>query len=394
MDATELTLRYGCNPHQAPARAFVTEGKLPFRVLNGAPGYINLLDAINSWRLVRDLKQATGLPAAASFKHVSPAGAALGVPIEPDSDLAKALFLPSGLELTPLAAAYARARGADRISSYGDWVGLSDVVDPATAQRIKVEVSDGVIAPGFEPEALEMLMAKKGGKYPIIEIDPTYEPPEVEQRDVFGISMSQPINSWVPDDDFPGEVVSTRTHMPKAARLDMILAALTVKYVQSNSIVAARDGQVIGAGAGQQSRIHCTRLACDKADFWWLRQHPRVLALPFKDGMKRPERDNAIDQFLLERQPDAMEKVLHGSFTGTPRRLKPDEKREWLEKQDDVALASDAYFPFRDSIDRAAESGVHFVVHPGGSVRDPEVTSAANEHGMLLAHSGTRLFHH
>jgi len=391
----ELTLRYGCNPHQAPARAWVPEGDLPIRVLNGSPGYINLLDALNSWRLVKDLKQATGLPAAASFKHLSPAGAALGLPIEEGSDLARALFPPKGVELSPLACAYVRARGADRVSSFGDWAALSNVVDVPTARALKIEVSDGVIAPGFEPEALAILSAKKGGKYSAIEVDPTFEPPAVESRQVFGITLEQPENGWVPGDEFPGEIVSARKDLSTNARNDLILAALTVKYVQSNSIVAASGGQVLGAGAGQQSRIHCTRLACGKADLWWLRQHPRVLALPFREKLRRPERDNSIDQFLLTRQPQAVEDLWLENFARRPPlRLTEDEKREWIAKRNGLALASDAFFPFRDSLDRAAESGVEYVVHAGGSLRDEETVAAADEHGMLLAHSGIRLFHH
>jgi phosphoribosylaminoimidazolecarboxamide formyltransferase/IMP cyclohydrolase len=390
----ELTLRYGCNPHQSPARAFVPEGTLPFRVRNGSPGYINLLDALNSWRLVRDLKQATGLPAAASFKHVSPAGAALGLPIEPESDLARALFPPKGVDLSPLACAYLRARGADRVSSFGDWVALSDVVDVPTARAIKIEVSDGVIAPGYEPEALEILTAKKGGSYPVLEMNPAWHPAPLERREVGGVVLEQPVNDWVPADEFPGEIPTARKELSEQARHDLVLAALTTKYVQSNSIVLAWNGQVLGAGAGQQSRIHCTRLACGKADLWWLRQHPKVLDLRFREGLKRPERDNAIDQFLLERQPPAIEELWLRSFAETPTRLTADEKREWLDGKGGVALASDAFFPFRDSIDRAAESGVGYVVHPGGSVRDEEVTAAADEHGMLLAHAGVRLFHH
>ncbi len=394
MSSSELTLRYGCNPHQAPARAFVAEGDLPFTVLNGAPGYISLLDALNSWRLVRDLSRGTGLPAAASFKHLSPAGAALGMPIEPNSDLARALFPPKNVELSPLACAYVRARGADRVSSFGDWAALSETVDVPTARALKIEVSDGVIAPDFEPQALEILTAKKGGKYPVIRMDPGYEPPAVERREVFGITLEQRDNSWVPGDEFPGEIVTTKTELSEEARNDMILAALTVKYVQSNSIVVAGGGQVIGAGAGQQSRIHCTRLACGKADNWWLRQHPRVLALPFIDGLKRPGRDNAIDQFLLEHQPPAIEGLWLESCTEAPTRLTAEEQAEWTATPPPTALGSDAFFPFRDSIDRAAESRVGFVVHPGGSIRDAEVKEAADEHGMLVAHCGVRLFHH
>jgi AICAR transformylase/IMP cyclohydrolase PurH len=390
----ELPLKYGCNPDQKPARAFVPEGELPFRILNGAPGYINLCDALNAWRLVRDLKQATGLPAAASFKHVSPAGAALGLPIEPESALSRSLFPPKGVDLTPLACAYVRARGADRVSSFGDWVALSDPCDAATARAIRIEVSDGVIAPGYEPEALEKLSGKKGGKYPVLEMDPDWSPSGPERRDLFGVTLEQPQHDWVPGNEFPGEIVTRNRALPIEARNDMILAALTVKYVQSNSIVVAFGGQVLGAGAGQQSRIHCTRLACGKADLWLLRQHPRVLELPFRDGLKRPERDNSIDQFLLERQPEPVEKLWLENFAEPPVRLTEGEKREWLDGFSGLTLASDAFFPFRDSIDRAMESGVRYVVHPGGSVRDAEVTAAADEHGMLLAHSGVRLFHH
>lgn len=387
----ELSLRYGCNPHQQPATVSVRQGELPLTVLNGQPGYINLLDALNAWQLVRELKQAIGLPAAASFKHVSPAGAAVAVPLD---DTLKQVYFTGKGELSPLATAYARARGADRISSFGDWAALSDVVDVPTANLLRREVSDGVIAPGYEPDALEILRKKKKGGYRIIAIDPDYEAPEMETRDVFGVTFSQLRNTVVPDSADFSHIVTHNTDLPDAAVRDMIVALITLKYTQSNSVCYAVDGQVIGVGAGQQSRIHCTRLAGDKADTWFLRRHPRVLSLPFREKIGRPERDNAIDQFLLDRLSPAEEAVWLKSFASPPQRLTWEEKRAWLDQFDQVVLGSDAFFPFRDSIDRARQSGVSYVVQPGGSVRDDVVIEACDEVGMVMAFTGVRLFHH
>jgi AICAR transformylase/IMP cyclohydrolase PurH len=388
---TELQLRYGMNPHQTPARVFMNEGTLPFEVLNGRPGFINLLDALNSWQLVRELKRALGLPAAASFKHVSPAGAAVA---EPLSDRLKQAYFIGNSELSPLAAAYARARGADRISSFGDWVALSDVVDVPTAELLRREVSDGVIAPGYEPEALEILRSKKGGDYRVVQIDPTYEPDEIETRQLFGVMMAQQRNTAVPTPTYLHHIVTAKKELPPAAQRDLIVALIALKYTQSNSVCYAKDGQIIGMGAGQQSRIHCTRLAGTKADNWWLRQHPRILELPFIDKIGRPNRDNAIDQFLLDELTPAEEAVWLQNFTQAPTRLTRAEKRAWLNKLSGVSLGSDAFFPFRDSIDRAQQSGVSFIAQPGGSIRDDLVIAACDEYGMVMALTGTRLFHH
>jgi phosphoribosylaminoimidazolecarboxamide formyltransferase/IMP cyclohydrolase len=387
----QISLRYGCNPHQVPASVSVSDGQLPIQVLNGTPGYINLLDALNAWQLVRELKLALGLPAAASFKHVSPAGAAVAIPM---SDVLKQIHFVDDVELSPLATAYARARGADRLSSFGDWAALSDVVDVPTAHLLAREVSDGVIAPGYEPEALAILQAKKGGAYRVIQIDPDYEPPEVETRDVFGVTFAQQRNTAVPTPSDLTEIVTANKQLPDAARRDMIIALITLKYTQSNSVCYVYDGQVIGVGAGQQSRIHCTRLAGSKADTWFLRQHPRVLNLPFRDGIKRPERDNAIDQYLLDGLTKAEERYWLQSFSEPPVRLTAVEKRDWIAQFSGVTLGSDAFFPFRDSIDRAAQSGVATVVQPGGSVRDDIIIEACDEYGMVMAITGTRLFHH
>ncbi len=387
----EITLRYGMNPHQKPARLFAPTGDLPLDVLNGSPGFINMLDALNAWPLVRELRQALGMPAAASFKHVSPAGAAVGVPL--NETLCQAYFT-GNQELTPLATAYARARGADRISSFGDWVALSDPVDEATAHLIRREVSDGVIAPGYTPEAREILSSKKSGRYPLLQIDPTYAPGAREQRQVFGLTLEQKHNDAVPALSDLQNIVTANKTLPAEAQRDMIVALVTLKYTQSNSICYAVDGQVIGVGAGQQSRIHCTRLAGQKADTWFLRQHPRVLALPFQPDLSRPERDNAIDQFLLPEQSPAEEAHWLASFTALPQRLTTAEKAAWLAQQSGVTLGSDAFFPFRDSIDRAQRSGVSYVVQPGGSVRDDIVIQACDEYGLVMALTGTRLFHH
>jgi phosphoribosylaminoimidazolecarboxamide formyltransferase/IMP cyclohydrolase len=387
----ELELRYGMNPHQTPARVFMNEGALPFQVLNGRPGYINLLDAFNSWQLVRELKQALGLPAAASFKHVSPAGAAVAVPL---SDTLKQAYFVGNVELSPLATAYMRARGADRISSFGDWAALSDEVDVPTAQLLKREVSDGVIAPGYEPEALEILRSKKGGGYRIVQIDPDYEPDGIETRQVFGVMMAQQRNTAVPTANDLTNIVTAQNTLPEAAQRDLIVALIALKYTQSNSVCYTLDGQVIGMGAGQQSRIHCTRLAGTKADTWRLRQHPRVLALPFVAKIGRPNRDNAIDQFLLDELTPAEEAIWLENFTASPSRLSRAEKRDWLDQLSGVSLGSDAFFPFRDSIDRAQQSGVSYVAQPGGSIRDDLVIAACDEYGMAMALTETRLFHH
>jgi phosphoribosylaminoimidazolecarboxamide formyltransferase/IMP cyclohydrolase len=358
---------------------------------NAVPDYINLLDAFNSWQLVRELKQALGLPAAASFKHVSPAGAAVAVPL---SDTLKQAYFVGNIELSPLATAYMRARGADRISSFGDWAALSDVVDVPTAQLLKREVSDGVIAPGYEPEALEILRSKKGGGYRIVQIDPDYEPDGIETRQVFGVVMAQQRNTAVPTANDLTNIVTAKSSLPEAAQRDLIVALIALKYTQSNSVCYTLDGQVIGMGAGQQSRIHCTRLAGTKADTWRLRQHPRVLALPFVAKIGRPNRDNAIDQFLLDELTPAEEAIWLENFTASPSRLSRAEKRDWLDQLSGVSLGSDAFFPFRDSIDRAQQSGVSYVAQPGGSIRDDLVIAACDEYGMAMALTETRLFHH
>lgn len=379
------------NPHQKPARVFVNQGALPFQPLNGTPGYINLLDALNGWQLVRELKMALGLPAAASFKHVSPAGAAVGVPL---SDTLRRAYFVGEMELSPLAAAYARARGADRVSSFGDWVALSDVCDEATALLIKPEVSDGVIAPGFTPQALDILKAKKGGGYRILQIDPDYQSPALEQRQVFGVTLEQGHNDYLPAPADLTNIVTTQKTLSEAAQRDIILALIALKYTQSNSVCYAYQGQIIGMGAGQQSRIHCTRLAGTKADLWFLRQHPRTLDLPFRPKLGRPDKDNATDQFLLENLTPAEEAIWQKAFSDVPTRLTAEEKRAWLDQQSGVTLGSDAFFPFRDSLDRAHQSGVSYVAQPGGSLRDEDVIAAANEHNMVMVMTGTRLFHH
>ena len=390
--STEIELRYGMNPHQAPARVFMAGGsELPVEVLNGTPGYINLLDALNSWQLVRDLKGALSMPAAASFKHVSPAGTAVGRPL---SNSERQAYFIGDLALSPLAAAYARARGADRVSSFGDWAALSDVVDLPTAELIRREVSDGVIAPGYEPQALALLRKKKGGGYRILQVDPAYEPPELEEREVFGVTLAQQHNRYIPQPEDLTDIVTRNDDLIDAAKQDMIVALLALKYTQSNSVCFAFGGQVIGMGAGQQSRIHCTRLAASKADDWFLRQNPRVLDLPFRDGLPRPLRDNAIDQYLQDQLPAPQEALWQENFTAVPERMTSKQKQYWLSEQGGVTLGSDAFFPFRDSIDRAARSGTRYVVQPGGSMRDEDVIAACNEYGMVMVMTGTRLFHH
>ena len=388
---SEIQLRYGMNPHQTPARVYVNSGALPITPLNGTPGYINLLDALNAWQLVRELRQAIGLPAAASFKHVSPAGAAVSVPLSPTL---QQIYFVGNLELSPLATAYARARGADRISSFGDWAALSDIVDVPTAQLLRREVSDGVIAPGYEPAALEILRGKKGGGYRIIQIDPDYEPPQLTRRELFGLVLEQKRNDAIPSAADLADIVTQNRTLPANAIRDLLVALIALKYTQSNSVCYAYDGQVIGMGAGQQSRIHCTRLAGSKADTWYLRQHPRVLSLPFRDNLPRPERDNAIDQFLLEELTPAEEANWQQNFSRLPVRLTRAEKRAWLDQLTGVNLGSDAFFPFRDSIDRAYQSGVSYVAHPGGSIRDDIVIEACDEYNMVMAQTNTRLFHH
>ncbi len=390
--SSSLPLRYGTNPQQAPARIFMkNDADLPITVLGGSPGYINLLDALNAWQLVRELKSTLNLPAAASFKHVSPAGAAVAVPL---SDTLKKIYFVDDLELSPLATAYARARGADRLCSFGDFIALSDTVDVPTARLIAREVSDGVIAPAYEPEALEILKNKKQGKYAVVQIDPAYEPSSVETREVFGVTFEQRHHDrLVTPSDFTN-IVTAQKDLPDAALRDLTLAWITLKYTQSNSVCFVADGQTIGVGAGQQSRIHCVRLAGQKADLWWLRQHPTVLSLAFRPGIKRPDRDNAIDQFLRDDVTQNEKADWNNIFAQTPRQLTLDEKQQWLSKLDSVTLGSDAFFPFRDSIDRAAVSGVKYVLEPGGSTRDDVVIQAANEYGMTMVFSGVRLFHH
>lgn len=389
----ELELKYGCNPNQKPSRIFMNEGELPIEVLNGKPGYINFLDAFNGWQLVRELKKATGLPAATSFKHVSPAGAAVGLPL---SEIESKIYWVDDLgELSPLASAYARARGADRMSSYGDFIALSDVCDVSTAAIIKREFSDGIIAPGYEPEALEMLKGKKKGSYAIIQIDPDYEPAPIEHKEVFGVTFEQGRNDLNIDEHFFDNIVTENKDLPENAKIDMAIAMITLKYTQSNSVCFVKNGQAIGVGAGQQSRIHCVRLAGQKADNWLLRQAPQVLNLPFIEGMKRANRDNAIDLYIGE---DYMDVLADGKwesiFTEKPPVFTKEEKQAWLAQASDITLGSDAFFPFDDNIERAAKSGVKYVAQPGGSIRDQDVIDACNRHDMVMSFTGIRLFHH
>ena len=389
----ELELKYGCNPNQKPSRIYMEEGELPIKVLCGKPGYINFLDAFNGWQLVRELKKATGLPAATSFKHVSPAGAAVGLPL--DDTLAKIYWVDDMGELSPLACAYARARGADRMSSFGDFISLSDVCDVATAKLIKREVSDGVIAPGYEPEALELLKQKKKGNYAIIEIDPDYEPAPIEHKEVFGITFEQGRNELVIDDELLSNIVTENQELPEQAKIDLAIALITLKYTQSNSVCYAKGGQAIGIGAGQQSRIHCTRLAGQKADNWWLRQSPQVLGLQFVDSIGRADRDNSIDLYIGDEYEDVLaEGTWQNIFKVKPPVFTREEKRAWLDKLTDVALGSDAFFPFGDNIERAYKSGVKYIAQPGGSVRDDNVIATCNKYNMTMAFTGIRLFHH
>ena len=385
-----LKLKYGCNPHQGNA-GLSTDDELPIKVLCGNPGYINFMDALNSWQLVRELKKATGMPSAASFKHVSPAGAAIGRPL---TDAMRKAYFVGKKELSPLACAYARARGADRMSSFGDWAALSDEVDEATALLLKNEVSDGVIAPGYSEKAMEILKAKKGGKYNVVQINPDYNFDGLEKKEIYGITFMQQSNDVIPDMNNIGEIVTKNKDLPESVIQDMIVAVITLKYTQSNSVCYVYDGQVIGCGAGQQSRIHCTRLAGEKADIWWLRQHPAVLGLKFKKSIKRPERDNAVDMFLQEELSPQEQNYWESFFTEVPVRLTLEEKRDWLLKLTDVTLGSDAFFPFRDNIDRAYRSGARYIVQPGGSVRDDIVVDACNEYGIVMVNTGIRLFHH
>ena len=390
----ELELKYGCNPNQKPSRIYMENGAdLPIKVLNGKPGYINFLDAFNGWQLVRELKAATGLPAATSFKHVSPAGAAVGLPLTETES--KIYWVDDLGELSPLASAYARARGADRMSSFGDFISLSDVCDASTAKIIKREVSDGVIAPGYEPEALEILKAKKGGKYNVIEIDPNYVPDPIEHKQVFGVTFEQGRNELKIDRDFLGNIVTENKEIPDSAKIDLIISLITLKYTQSNSVCYAKGGQAIGIGAGQQSRIHCTRLAGQKADNWFLRQAPQVLNLQFVDGIKRSDRDNAIDLYIGDEYMDVLaDGAWENIFKVKPPVFTAEEKRAWLDKNTDVALGSDAFFPFGDNIERAHKSGVKYVAEPGGSIRDDHVIDTCNKYNMAMCFTGIRLFHH
>ena len=390
----ELELKYGCNPNQKPSRIFMKDGSdLPIEVLNGKPGYINFLDAFNSWQLVKELKEATGLPAAASFKHVSPAGAAVGLPLsEVDRQI---YFVDEPGELSPIACAYIRARGADRLCSYGDWAALSDVCDADTARYLKGEVSDGIIAPGYTDEALEILKTKKKGGYNVVRIDPAYVPAEQECKDVFGITFEQGHNDFRIDEGLLGNVVTANKELPEAAKRDMIVALITLKYTQSNSVCYVKGGQAIGVGAGQQSRIHCTRLAGNKADNWYLRQHPKVLGLQFVDGIRRPNRDNAIDVYISDEYEDVLrEGAWQEVFKVKPEPLTAEEKKAWIATQTGVTVGSDAFFPFGDNVERARKSGVCYIVEPGGSIRDDNVIETADRYGIAMAFTGMRLFHH
>lgn len=392
--ANEMLLKYGCNPNQKPSRVFMEEGKdLPIQVLNGKPGYINLLDAFNGWQLVRELKKATGMCAATSFKHVSPAGAAIGKPL---SEVEKKIYFVDDLgELTPLASAYARARGADRMSSYGDFIALSDECDACTAKMIQREVSDGIIAPGYTDEALEILKSKRKGTYNIIKIDENYVPAPIERKQVFGVTFEQGRNELKIDNDMLTNIVTDNKEIPEDKKTDLVISLITLKYTQSNSVCYVKDGQAIGIGAGQQSRIHCTRLAGNKADIWWLRQHPKVLGLQFVDNIRRPDRDNAIDVYISDEHDDVLaEGVWQNTFKVKPEVLTETEKKEWLAKNTGVCLGSDAFFPFGDNIERAKKSGVAYIAEPGGSIRDDHVIMTCNKYNMAMAFTGIRLFHH
>ncbi len=390
--ANELALKYGCNPNQKPSRIYNADGELPVEVVNGRPGYINFMDAFNSWQLVKELKEATGLPAAASFKHVSPAGAAVGLPL---TDTLKKIYFVEGMELTPMACAYARARGADRMSSYGDWIALSDTCDKATAAIIAKEVSDGVIAPDYTEEALEILRSKRKGGYNVIKIDPNYIPREIERKDVFGITFEQGRNNMKITKDLLENIVTENKNMTEEAKIDLMIALITLKYTQSNSVCYVKDGQAIGIGAGQQSRVHCTRLAGNKADFWWLRQHEKTLNLPFRKDIRRADRDNTIDVYISDDYMDVLaDGVWEQFFDVKPEPLTREEKRAWLDQMSGVALGSDAFFPFGDNIERAKRSGVKYIAQPGGSIRDDNVIDTCNKYDMVMAFNGVRLFHH
>ena len=390
----ELELKYGCNPNQKTSRIFMRDdADLPITVLNGKPGYINFLDALNSWQLVQELKAATGLPSAASFKHVSPAGAAVGAPLS-ETDR-KIYFVDPEAELSPIACAYIRARGADRLCSYGDWAALSDVCDAATARYLKYEVSDGIIAPGYTEEALEILKTKKKGNYNVVQIDPDYVPAPQEYKDVFGVTFQQGRNNFKIDQELLGNIVTENKDLPQAAKIDMIVALITLKYTQSNSVCYVKDGQAIGVGAGQQSRIHCTRLAGSKADNWWLRQHPKVLGLQFVEGIRRPDRDNAIDIYTSDEYEDILaDGVWQRTFAVKPEVLTAEEKKAWIAQLSGVTCGSDAFFPFGDNVERARKSGVQYIAEPGGSIRDDHVIETANKYGMVMCFTGMRLFHH
>ena len=389
----ELELKYGCNPNQKPSRIYMKEGELPIEVLNGKPGYINFLDAFNGWQLVKELKKATGLPAATSFKHVSPAGAAVGLPL---TEVERKIYWVDDMgDLSPLASAYARARGADRMSSFGDFISLSDVCDVDTARLIKREVSDGIIAPGYEPEALEILKAKKKGNYAVIKIDPEYVPNPIETKDVYGVTFEQGRNELVINDELFANVVTENKEIPESAKIDLAIAMITLKYTQSNSVCYVKGGQAIGIGAGQQSRIHCTRLAGNKADNWFLRQNPKVLSLPFKEKIGRADRDNTIDVYMSDDYMDVLaDDVWENFFTEKPEVLTREEKRAWLDKLTDVSLGSDAFFPFGDNVERAHRSGVKYIAQPGGSIRDDNVIDTCNKYNMAMCFTGIRLFHH
>jgi len=390
----ELELKYGCNPNQKPSRIFMKDGsELPIKILSGKPGYINFMDAFNSWQLVKELKQATGLPSAASFKHVSPAGAAVGLPL---SDVDRQIyFVDKDAELSPIACAYIRARGADRLCSYGDWAALSDVCDAATARYLKAEVSDGVIAPGYTEEALAILRDKRKGTYNVVEIDPDYVPMEQECKDVFGITFQQGRNNFKIDEDLLTNIVTENKELPKQAKIDLIIALITLKYTQSNSVCYVKDGQAIGVGAGQQSRIHCTRLAGQKADTWYLRQHPKVLGLQFVDKIRRADRDNAIDVYISDEYEDVLaEGVWQNTFKVKPEVLTAEEKKAWIATQSGVTVGSDAFFPFGDNVERARKSGVQYIAEPGGSIRDDHVIMTANKYNITMCFTGMRLFHH
>ncbi len=390
---TELELKYGCNPNQKPSKIFMKEGELPITVLNGKPGYINLLDALNSWQLVKELKEATGLPSAASFKHVSPAGAAVGLPLSGTDR--KIYFVEQEGELSPIACAYIRARGADRLCSYGDWAALSEVCDADTANYLKLEVSDGIIAPGYTDEALAILRTKKKGNYNVVQIDPNYVPAQIECKDVFGVTFQQGRNNYKIIRELLGNIVTANKDLPEQAAIDMMVALITLKYTQSNSVCFVKDGQAIGVGAGQQSRIHCTRLAGNKADNWYLRQHPKVLGLQFVEGIRRPDRDNAIDIYTSDEYMDVLaEGEWQKVFKVKPEVLTAEEKRSWIETQSGVTCGSDAFFPFGDNVKRAYKSGVEYIVEPGGSIRDDNVIETADSYGMVMAFTGMRLFHH